>query len=151
MNNSIYKGYAVYRFLDKTGNTIYIGRSKNIYNRIYKQHFTSKGHLPYKCYDSTCIVEFIKLDNNAECKALEDFLIDKYRPIFNSQDKSKSFKRQSFGELEDYLVDLEKWKRYRFIKPLDNNSIVKSKFHGYAAYMICLILFFSIIYEFIFK
>ena len=149
--NINYNSYAVYRFLNESKSTIYVGRSKHIFTRIYKQHFTNKGHLPKKCYDETCLVEIIKLDNNAECKALEDYLIEKYRPKYNKQDKSKSYKIQSFGELEGYLENLEKWKRYRFFRDFNTDSINMNKKSAIASYVFCILLFVSIIYQFILK
>ena len=40
-----YKGDGVYRFLDDTKKTIYIGVSDNIDRRMTKEHFTKNGHL----------------------------------------------------------------------------------------------------------
>lgn len=60
----MYKRYAVYRFLDKNKNIIYIGMTNNAHRRIYQQHFTSRGHLPYEGYNSTCMVDIIKLKIN---------------------------------------------------------------------------------------
>lgn len=145
----MYKNYGVYRFLDKNKNTIYIGRSKNIYNRIYNQHFTPRGHLPKECYSSTYLVEIIKLDNNMECKALEDYLIEQYRPKYNIQDKSKSFRIASFGSFEKQLSKMEKWKTYRVLKDFDDKQIRKHKNSFMLSYAVCLLFFIAIIFNLI--
>ena len=110
----MYKGYAVYRFLDRDKKIIYIGMTNNARRRIYQQHFKDNGHLPQECYSSTARVDIIKLDNNLECKALEEYLIDKYRPKFNKRDKTKN-PFGTYGSIEHY-DNMEKWKEFRFLK-----------------------------------
>lgn len=151
MYNSTYNGYAVYRFLDDSKSVIYIGRSSKVHNRIYKQHFTNRGHLPIECYNNTCKIDIVKLDNNLECKALEEYLIEKYRPIYNKQDKSKSYNKVDYGSFEDKLSSMEKWHNYRYLKEFNNDSINYNKKNSIVAYLYCLLLFFGIVYEFILK
>lgn len=112
----MYKGYAVYRFLDLDRNTIYIGMTNNAYRRIYKQHFTNRGHLPVECYSKTAKVDIIKLNNNLEAKGLEDYLIDKYRPKFNKRDKPKNPFSTDFGELGKIFADMENWRTFRILR-----------------------------------
>lgn len=114
----MYKGYAVYRFLDINRNTIYVGMTKNAYKRIFNQHFTKNGHLPSECYNSAARVDIIKLSNNLEAKGLEDYLINKYRPRFNKRDKEKDiFITNSYGALGEFYAKMENWKSYRVIQP----------------------------------
>lgn len=113
----MYKGYAVYRFLDTNKITIYVGMTNNAYRRIYQQHFTNRGHLPYECYNSTCRVDIIKLNSNLEAKGLEDYLINKYRPKFNKRDKEKDiFIVNKYGQLGEVYSSMEKWSNYRTVK-----------------------------------
>ena len=113
----MYKGYGVYRFLDRDMNCIYIGMTKNAYRRIYQQHFTKRGHLPYECYSNTARVDLIKLNNNLECKGLEEYLINKYKPKFNKMHKSKDpFVLNQYGQLGEVYSSMEKWRTYRTIR-----------------------------------
>ncbi len=117
----MYKGYGVYRFLDKDKNVIYIGMTNNIWRRIMNQHFKNSGHLSQECYSQTARVDIIKLKNNLECKALEEYLINKYRPKFNKRDKHKSY-----GYIEQY-EEMEKWKPYRKLRDFNEAPVVVDK------------------------
>lgn len=113
----MYKGYGVYRFLDRDMKTVYIGMTNNAYRRIYQQHFTNRGHLPIECYNSVARVDLIKLNNNLECKGLEDYLINKYKPKFNKKDKSKDpFILDQYGQLGEVYSNMENWKTFRTLK-----------------------------------
>ncbi|MEG2984121.1 MAG: GIY-YIG nuclease family protein [Peptostreptococcaceae bacterium] len=117
----MYKGYAVYRFLDKNKKTTYIGMTNNAHRRIYQQHFTKRGHLPYECYNTTCRVDIIKLTNNLEAKGLEDYLINKYRPRFNKRDKEKDiFIMNKYGQLGEVYSNMESWTSFRTLKSFDD-------------------------------
>lgn len=117
----MYKGYGVYRFLDKNEKVIYIGMTNNIWRRIMNQHFKKNGHLSQECYSQTARVDIIKLKNNLECKALEEYLINKYRPKFNKRDKNKSY-----GYIEQY-EKMEKWRPYRKLRDFNEAPAVTDK------------------------
>ena len=110
----MYKGYAVYRFLDRDKKIIYIGMTNNARRRIYQQHFKDRGSAGQECYNSTARVDIVKLNNNLECKSLEEYLIDKYRPKFNKRDKTKN-PFGTYGSIEHY-DKMEKWHTYRKLK-----------------------------------
>ena len=113
----MYKGYGVYRFLDRDRNCIYIGQTNNIHRRIYSQHFTNRGHLPNECYSSTARVDYIKLDNAIDTQALEIYLINKYKPKFNKKDKSKDpFILNQYGATGEFYSQMENWRTYRTIR-----------------------------------
>ena len=120
----MYKGYAVYRFLDRDRKIIYIGRTNNAWRRLMNEHFKPSGHKDYECYNSTARIDIIKLNNNLECKALEEYLIDKYRPKFNKQDKTKN-PFGTYGAIEHY-DKMENWKPYRKLKDF-NSKVEKPK------------------------
>ncbi|QEZ68934.1 hypothetical protein D4A35_08305 [Paraclostridium bifermentans] len=114
----MYKGYAVYRFLDVNKNIIYVGMTNNAYRRIFQQHFTKNGHLPFECYNLAARVDIIKLNNNLEAKGLEDYLINKYRPRFNKRDKEKDiFITNSYGALGEFYSKMESWRTFRVLRP----------------------------------
>lgn len=139
----MYNGYAVYRFLDRDRNIIYIGMTNNARRRIYQQHFKDRGHLPQECYNSTARVDIVKLNNNLECKTLEEYLIDKYRPKFNKRDKTKN-PFGTYGSIEQY-DKMEKWSSFRNLK--DFNSKVEKDKHsnifvvGYIAALLIIVIY----------
>ncbi|MCR8746218.1 GIY-YIG nuclease family protein [Romboutsia lituseburensis] len=140
----MYKGYAVYRFLDRDKNIIYIGMTNNAWRRIMNQHFKPNGHLSQDCYSQTARVDIVKLDNNLECKSLEEYLIDKYKPKFNKRDKSKN-PFGTYGSIKQY-DDMEKWKPYRTLKDF-NSKIEKPKnSNWFVASYIAILLLIGIIY-----
>jgi hypothetical protein len=92
----------VYRILETNGQeTVYIGRSMNLQNRIYRNHLmgnrrasTLKNKLincgicidentvkDYLC--DTCLVQFLTIEDAAECKSFEHFAIAILRPKHN--------------------------------------------------------------------
>ena len=123
-----YKGYGVYRFLDDTKKTIYIGVSDNIDRRMTKQHFTKNGHLAKrgKRYSEVARVDIIKLEDPADAAGLELYLIDKYKPKWNNRGKSKSIDMRKYRNAS-YYENLEKWKPYIFFKEFNENKIKLSK------------------------
>ena len=77
--------YYVYRFLDINDNVIYIGRTKNISNRI-NGHISS-GHLPNECYTSIEKIEYIELETFADMCIYEIYYINEYFPLYNTSEK----------------------------------------------------------------
>ncbi|WP_162985713.1 GIY-YIG nuclease family protein [Virgibacillus halodenitrificans] len=77
----------IYRFLNKNREIIYIGSTKNIYNRISNQHFSNSGHLEPKQYSQVDIVEYAKVSESSDRLLLENYLITKIKPPFNKREK----------------------------------------------------------------
>lgn len=125
-----YTSFGCYRFLDDEANTIYVGSSKNIHRRLFSQHF-KRGHLPKECYDSTCKIEIIKNKDYATALALEQYLIDKYRPKYNKRDKSKNLFVPTHFENIDYYKKLEKWHLYYSFREYNKNKIKTSRFQNF--------------------
>ena len=85
----------IYLMKDKTGKIIYIGKAKNLKNRIksyynlnHKNTYNNKDRtfektrrMINKVYD----IEFILTDNEIEAFLLESNLIKRERPIFNME------------------------------------------------------------------
>lgn len=76
--------YYVYKFLNTNSETIYIGQTINIRERIEKQHFTKNGHLPKECYEQTESIFYAKLSTKTDMDITERYLISKYRPKYNT-------------------------------------------------------------------
>jgi excinuclease ABC subunit C len=74
-----------YLFRDKKGKIIYVGKAKNLRNRV-RQYFHSDRASEYKTGDLIARiidVDLIVTDNEIEALALECNLIKKHKPIFN--------------------------------------------------------------------
>lgn len=56
--------FYIYRFLNKSGEIMYIGKTDNIIRRM-QQHFSRQGRLPKECYKSVKVIEYITLESKA--------------------------------------------------------------------------------------
>ena len=99
--SQIPKSPGCYIYKDLDGNIIYIGKAKNLVNRI-RSYFSSPEqqsiktkHLVSKIHE----IEWIVVDNEVEALLLENNLIKKHRPKYN--------------------IDLKDNKRYAYIKITD--------------------------------
>ena len=89
----------IYLMKDKTGKIIYIGKAKNLKNRIKSYcSLNSKNNLKFKeknfwktrvLIKKVNDIEYILTDNEIEAFLLESNLIKKYRPIFNIELKDQ--------------------------------------------------------------
>ncbi len=98
--------FYLYRFIDKEGKIIYIGRTNNIERRILKEHFTDNTHLPKECYLEAEKIEYVKVSNESEEVAYEAILINKIKPKYNVQFKDK-------GQFQVQLPKFE-WKEFQW-------------------------------------
>lgn len=90
----------IYKFLNYKNEIIYIGKTKNINNRI-KQHFTIttnyinsndsnknikifSGHLPDECYQNVKRILVATVENQLTAELYETYFINKYKPKYNT-------------------------------------------------------------------
>lgn len=143
-----YKGSGCYRFLDTIENTIYIGSAKSIHTRL-NQHFSKKGsNVGKEAYRKTARVEIIKTDDYATALALEQYLINKYKPKYNKRDKNHNINSKAVVHEEIY-AKLENWKLYYELKKLDKEKIYLTKKQDKLVMAVAYIVFFLIIIRFI--
>lgn len=78
----------VYRFLDEYENVIYIGKAKNLKNRL-----NNHKHLPESCYLEQAYIDYACFDNEYEMDFAERYYIQKLTPKYNTKlsDKPISF------------------------------------------------------------
>ena len=70
-------GHYVYKYVDKTGEIVYIGKNDtNLINRI-------AAHNSDEWNDGTLAISYIEVMSGWESDALETLLISKYRPRYN--------------------------------------------------------------------
>jgi excinuclease ABC subunit C len=80
----------VYKMKDSSGNIIYVGKSKNLKNRVSQYFQSSRNHAPKIVKMVQCIrdFEYISTDTEFEALLLECRLIKEIQPMFNSQMKN---------------------------------------------------------------
>lgn len=72
--------YCIYQFLDKDKNIIYIGKAKNLKNRL-----TTHNHLPIDCYKSIEYIKYTKVKDKESINFIECYFIQKYKPKYNNK------------------------------------------------------------------
>lgn len=121
-----YKGAGCYRFLDTLENIIYVGSAKNIDRRL-RSHFNGKqGHLGKGVYNQVARVEICKCEDYPGALALEQFLINKYKPRYNKKDKDHNINSKVVSNNEFY-ENIEAWEVYYKLRSLDKEKIDLSK------------------------
>ena len=96
VNKQLDDGCFVYRFLDSEYNILYVGSTIALRKRVRKHN-----HLPKECYDRTKHIEYFRVNNEADAKVYEVYLINKYRTPFNSE--------YNTGSIPTLKVDVPRW------------------------------------------
>ena len=96
-----------YKFKDKYGNVIYIGYTGQTMAQRMNQHFT-KGHLPKSVYEEVAKIEYMKHKTKSDAQVWEVYLINKYKPRYNTLNKKNDALTIDLGE--------ENWKVYQVLK-----------------------------------
>lgn len=144
-----YRGPGCYRFLDTLENIIYVGSTKNIHTRL-NQHFSKNGsNVGKEAYMKTARVEIIKTDDYATALALEQYLINKYKPKYNKKDKAHNINSKAVVN-EDYYAKLENWQLYYVLKKLDKEKIDLTKKQDRALVLVAYSMFILLILKMIF-
>ncbi len=105
----------VYRFLDKSKNVIYVGKSK----QDLEQRFRGHSHLPEECYNLVYTIEYIECSTETDMSIKELYYINKYRNNDNYY-----FNVLDIADLPTSVSFNDEWKMYE--GPLDtqfHNSI----------------------------
>ena len=96
--------YYVYRFLDKSQNVIYVGKSKQDLEIRFAGHL----HLPNECYAMVHKIQFISCKTESDMSIKEIYYINKYKStehyFFNVLDTTEIPKSVEYDD---------KWKMYR--------------------------------------
>ena len=124
-----------YRFIDKYGNVIYIGKTVNMDLRM-QSHF-NKGHLPKECYNAVCRIEYQKHKTESDALIMETYYITKYSPKFNKLQQSRDLPTIEFDE--------GTWRTYKQFKPIQVKPYKPSKFLKFALASIYLIIILLVI------
>ena len=124
-----------YRFIDKYGNVIYIGKTVNMDLRM-QSHF-NKGHLPKECYNEVCRIEYQKHKTESDALIMETYYITKYSPKYNKLQQSRDLPTIKFDE--------GSWRTYKQFKPIQIKPYKPSKLLKFALASIYLIIILLVI------
>lgn len=119
--------FYLYRFINREGKVIYIGRTNDIKRRFLREHFTNNTHLPNECYLEIEKIEYVKLVESEEV-AYEAILINKNRPKYNIQFKDEGSFHVQLPEFEwiefqwEYEGQLE-WLKKKKEKSINANDV----------------------------
>jgi len=79
----------IYLMKDSDGKIIYIGKAKNLKNRVRSYFNKNQNYKTQKLVENISDIEFILTDNESEAFLLESNMIKKYRPRFNIELKDQ--------------------------------------------------------------
>ena len=81
--------FCCYRFKDANGNIIYVGRAKNLVNRL-----ETHEHLPEDCYEKVVKIEYCQFGSNDDLDLAEPYFIAKWKPQYNQDFVNKKYSFQ---------------------------------------------------------
>ena len=79
----------IYMMKDKNDKIIYIGKAKNLRNRVRSYFLKNQNYKTQKLVQKIHDIEFILTDNESEAFLLEANMIKRYRPVFNIELKDQ--------------------------------------------------------------
>ena len=79
----------IYLMKDSDGKIIYIGKAKNLKNRVKSYFLKNQNYKTQKLVKNISDIEFVLTDNESEAFLLESNMIKKYRPRFNIELKDQ--------------------------------------------------------------
>lgn len=107
----------IYLMRDSQENVIYIGKAKNLRNRVRSYFLKTQDYKTQKLVEKISDIEFVLTDNESEAFLLEANMIKKYRPIYNIELKDQQ--RYTYLRLTDEqfprLVVVRRTRKGRFL------------------------------------
>ncbi len=96
---NIPKHPGIYLMKDANDNIIYIGKAKNLKNRVKSYFLQNQNYKTQKLVEKICDIEFVLTDNEGEAYILESNMIKRYRPTYNIELKDQQ--RYTYLRLTD--------------------------------------------------
>jgi len=114
-----------YQMKDKNGEIIYVGKAKNLKNRVNQYFVGSHDYKTTKMVSNVCDFDYIVTNSDSEAFLLEYNLIKKYRPRFNillMDDSSYPYIRLTMEEYPTLKIvrDRKKIKNAKYFGPYPN-------------------------------
>lgn len=104
----------IYRFKNKKGEIIYIGKAEYLPSRM-----STHTHLPKECYEQTDKIEYTCFPSKDIMDWAERYYIPKVKPEYNDRMKKRNFNGFSISELDN-----RKWKVYnKKVKEVDKRIV----------------------------
>ena len=96
---------AVYRFINKDGEIIYIGKAKRLRSRL-----NSHTHLPQECYEERERIEFCTFETEDEMDLAERYFIPKIKPKYNDtySGRTINFNIDTLDNIQWYVYGTKK-------------------------------------------
>ncbi|MFB5601834.1 MAG: excinuclease ABC subunit UvrC [Marine Group I thaumarchaeote] len=114
----------IYLMKDSDEKIIYIGKAKNLKNRVRSYFNKNQNYKTQKLVENIFDIEFVLTDNESEAFLLESNMIKKYRPRFNIELKDQQ--RYTYLRVSD-----EKYPRLLVARRTrDGKFLGKGKFYG---------------------
>lgn len=114
----------IYLMKDSDQNVIYIGKAKNLKNRVKSYFLKNQNYKTKKLVENINDIEFVLTDNENEAFVLESNMIKKYRPRFNIELKDQQ--RYTYLRITD-----EKYPRLLVARRTRNGKFLgKGKIYG---------------------
>jgi len=89
----------IYLMKDAKDSIIYIGKAKNLKNRVKSYFLKNQNYKTQKLVEKIQDIEFVLTDNESEAYLLESNMIKRYRPIYNIELKDQQ--RYTYLRLTD--------------------------------------------------
>lgn len=86
---------------NKDGKVIYIGKAKNLKNRVRSYFMKNQNYKTQKLVEKISDIEFVLTDSESEAFLLESNMIKQYRPVFNIELKDQQ--RYTYLRLTDEI------------------------------------------------
>lgn len=96
---NIPKHPGIYLMKDANDAIIYIGKAKNLKNRVKSYFLQNQNYKTQKLVEKICDIEFVLTDNEGEAYILESNMIKRYRPTYNIELKDQQ--RYTYLRLTD--------------------------------------------------
>ena len=114
----------IYLMKDSDKKIIYIGKAKNLKNRVKSYFMKNQNYKTQKLVEKIADIEFVLTDNESEAFLLESNMIKKYRPRFNIELKDQQ--RYTYLRISD-----EKYPRLLVARRTRNGKFLgKGKIFG---------------------
>ena len=121
----------VYQFLDKSGRILYIGKAKNLKNRVSQYlALTDSRPMVTKLMEKAAFIQIVLTSSENEALILESSLIKRKQPLFNidlKDDKSYPFLAVTDELWPRLIVTRKPRRKYLYIRgPFTNTGFIRS-------------------------
>lgn len=116
----------IYKFMDKKGNILYVGKAINLKNRVSSYFNNSVQDRPWIVTMMPLVkdIQVIETDNDIEALILESSLIKKYKPKYNSELKDD----KSYAWI--YITTKDEYPTVKIVRNISKSELRKGRIFG---------------------